>query len=510
MAYVYPRNIFDDGDALLGLLGSFWSGVYAGRDQLGVYCEGFGRLCGQAYDAMNEAVDCLSRDTVPVYHRDGWRVVYARQSQVEAPGGPDLYSGSDVFGGGYAYGQTSSLHGYSVPVPGLADADWVFNRITDPSLSLAKGLDFLLQTDPSGVTQLVFRTDPFDDPRWASRVVFDANGNPADVEIALWVFRPATDLQFIYKHFGYVIGSNLPSSEGYKALVNAVTDSIVQGSAAARTDAVLEALTGVPTAKGNETVQAVGVDDRGLLVVTDANAYRLPAASTALVSVGDVLTEGQSLCDAYQVFELNRGIVPAGLSAISVGRGLLGSQFVGDLTFVNKTVPWVITSDPLGVTRVSFELSGFPADVQAFWDDVHARGVASGQTLADLIDVRGLGYTPPLQPTAASLPTTVNPLAFLVANVLRHNCVLVVIRAGSLPGDSPGLGPLRLLRRVLPPHTAFLVLVEMPPSGPSVTMAPADPGPGFYLGTAPFAEGVVAHHAWDGPPEAKLVSRTCQ
>ena len=498
MPFTFPRSDLDGAPQLLALLGSFWSDVYAGRAQLETYCAGIGQLAMQAADDLNEAFACLSRDTVPVLHTTPWQVVYALQSQAESVGDPARYGGGLFYDGSDDYGGTVALTGYPVAAPGLADVSLIFNRLTGPSASLVKGLDYLVTTAPDGSTRLLFRNDPFADPRWATRILYDASGNPIDAELALWLFRPSFDRALVYRHFGYVLGLPLPSSEGSKQLVGALFDAAVLGTSASRIDDALAALTGVPFAAGDETVLAAAQDDRGLLVLTDQSAYRLPAASTPLVAAGDVLAAGQPLCDAWQVFELNQGVLPLRLTAIAAGRGLLGDGYEGDITFVNAATPLVVTTDPVGKTRAEFALAGFPADLSRFWDTVHARGLVSGITLARLLDVRGPGA--PTEPTAASLPATVNPLQFLAANVLRQNAVVVMIRAGALPGDAPGLYPLRLLRKFTPPHTLVLLLIELPDPVESAIMAPSDPGAMSYFGLTPPSDGLTPRFAWDGPP----------
>src|SRR5690606_17803300 len=115
--------------------------------------------------------------------------------------------------------------------------------------------------------------------------------------------------------------------------------------------------------------------------------------------------------------QFQRGQVPAELRAVELGRGWLAAGFVGGLTFENKDVPLVVESDGV-YTRLSWELGGWDQDVRRFFDQLHARGLANPPTLAQLLDRR---TNPAGEPTAANLPATINPLAFLVANVLRNH-----------------------------------------------------------------------------------------
>lgn len=72
----------------------------------------------------------------------------------------------------------------------------------------------------------------------------------------------------------------------------------------------------------------------------------------------------------------------------------------------------------------------------------------AGGALAHLLDRRPNGPGEPL----AHLPATINPLEFLIANVLRNNAYLVRIKASSLRRRKLGLYNMRHLRRLLPPQ----------------------------------------------------------
>jgi hypothetical protein len=213
------------------------------------------------------------------------------------------------------------------------------------------------------------------------------------------------------------------------------------------------------------------------------------------VTPGRIVAAGDALVDTVEVHELNAGVVPAGITTLAIGPGLLAPGYYGDLGFSAAPVPLEVAAGPGRFTKVRFALGGFPADVDRFWDEVHARGVARGQTLAHLLDVRD---DPQDEPTAASLPATISPLEFLVENLLRGQTLLVRIRTGGLGPDALGLGSLRLLRRIVPPHVALLVLIDLPPLGDSATMGPTSEGLDTFDGGAPLDEATGAGAIQDG------------
>jgi hypothetical protein len=335
--------------------------------------------------------------------------------------------------------------------------------------------------------------------------VVDDRGQVIDQQLALWLFRPTIDQEHIWTHFGYIMGIRLASSQEYKDLVNALLDAITGCTATEQLDAMLAAVTGCPFARGDEVVETIATG-RELLVITDRWAYRYSPACTPVVAPGDRLAPGDSLVDTVEIQYLNQGLIPVWLDAMSLGDGLLLPSYLSDLTFSNIDTPLVVEMNVDGRTKVSWALGGFPADVAEFWDDTHRRGVATGTTLAHLLDLRA---APTGEPTAASLPATVNPLSFLADNYLRHNALLVRIRAGGFGPDALGLDQLRHLRRIIPPHEAILIVIEMPVVEDSVTVDLVDEALLSYSAAELMFDEVGPAGIGDGAISGSVVLGTC-
>jgi hypothetical protein len=137
---------------------------------------------------------------------------------------------------------------------------------------------------------------------------------------------------------------------------------------------------------------------------------------------------------------------------------LLSSSYFSGLTFENKEVPIEITVADDGRLELSWEILGFPPDVAAFWAEVRAREVSEGYSLADLLDTRQNQEFPA---TASNMPSTINPLQFLVDNVLRNNMWVVKLRQASQPFLGVGGVSWNQLRRIQPPHTCLLLVQEV-------------------------------------------------
>lgn len=474
MAYQYPASGFDQPGLLLSLLGEFWAQLYGDLDTVQAILFARAQREAQAQQNLTELLASTSRYTVPLLHREHWTQLVLKQSEMNsallALGDPGVLGNQPGSGVLYALGVPVPGAAYEFPLPrDLVECPWLFNRISAPSCSLCCGIDFTVDTARQ---VLVFQENPFDDSRLPQRFVFDGDGNVVDTECELWLFRGGFDRQYNSRLFGYLLDARLPSTAAFRQYTNAVLDAVVGGTAQAQVAGMVSALTGIPTVlEPQETVEVVVTDSHGLFVATDQNVYRFSGAATPVVSVAQTLSQGAALVDTVQFYEFNQGITPEALLALSIGPSFLSEAYYADLTFADTDVPLQVQEQVDGYTKLSFPLGGWPADVDRFFDDLHARGVAGGKTLANYLDIRA---NPVGQPGPANLPPTINPLQFLIRNVLRNNASLLIIKAAGLPGNGLGLARAGWLRKIVPPATFLFVLVQLDVPGDTVTMSGPD------------------------------------
>lgn len=531
----YPASDFDQGRLLLQQLGSFWTNVFQDSDILQAHFRSSGHEHGQFYLNFLETVACLSRYTVPVFHTQNWYLMTARISEARKLAA--LYRDDDLVygaqtgtvegrpaGGVQLYGAPDTKLSL-VPMPvELTDAKFTLqNLVVYPSKAWVNGVDYHVDQDRHA---LAFRTDPFTDPLVSKRDVLDDAGNIVDTEIAIWVYKGEFDLNYVYIHFGYVLGLKMKSSEGYKQLLNACWNMYVDGFSVKHLSSFLSAISGTPTAIGpSETVQFIRTETDRQLVITDSQVYSLPLLATVTVAVGDVLTAGQTICDAVTVEEFSRSdpnysILPA----IALSKSFLSGGYFGELTFKNHDVALeYLGPDEDGKAVVRFETGGFPADVETFWDFVHNAGKAEGKTLANLLDTR---TAPTNEPTALNLPSIVNPMQFMLDNLMRNNLFAIKVRQSAFNPGATGVSSFRFLRQVIPPHTTYVVFVELTPALDSIDLSTAgdedaagaeDSAAGFYGNRATTdvayetdeAPANTAHYG-DVHVSARQVSLTCQ
>lgn len=480
--FTYPSSPLDDPDALLASLGTFWSTIYGDSDTVLTLCKAALLQQRQAVVSGEDLLNACGRRTVPVFRRQRWYAWILSQSQENAGGLGLLHFQANnpvkfAPAGPVEFGVPSGPQTFAWALPtNLVTTAAAFNRLSQPSLTLIAGLDFTITAGAA-----FFRDDPFVNPFLPQTLILDADGNVTDRQITLWLYQSQFDHFDIYQQYGYVLGlENLASSSSARDLINSFYDALVIGSTAQSIQGAWEAATGVMLAQGPETVALITTDTTRTMVITDQRVYSFDPSVTVLVSVGDQLSLGQSLTDALEFFEFNHGQCPdpSDVPSLALGSGFLIPGLMGDLVFFNRDVPLIVTTDEQGKTKLSWELGGFPGDITAFFDALQARGVASGKTLAELLDRR-----PPAnretEPSAGALPPTINPLAFLCQNVLRDHAVLVKVRVSACHRGA-GLTALRSLRPYLPPQTAMLLLTELDAVDGPITLegpgTPTDPG----------------------------------
>ncbi len=461
MPSTFPFSTSQNADRLLALLGSFWSSTFTNAQQVRSLTHAVAQRDVQHYLDILDLVASVSRFKVPVFHVENWRLLTLRESERNrTPADFPRYGvGGLTYGesSGLSYGDASpgDLYRWPLPAGGLVGARTILNRITQSSVVLTGGVDFAVADGA-----ISFRDDPFDN---ADVLVQDvlSGGAVVDREALLWVWRGEYDWETVYRQFGYAVGLRAASSAGYKELVNAVFDGLVEGTSVRAVQQVWSSLCDVPLVKEEEeTVEQLVDTADAACVVTDRHVYKFHPDAQLTVAVGDVLRAGATMSDTLRFYEFNRGQLPDELTALALGRGLLAAGYFGDLVFENRSVPLVVNEDVDGYTRVSFELGGLATDVDKFWDDVHAAGVAAGQTLAMLMDQRAEDSRD-TQPTALALPANVNPLGFLLGNVLRNNAYAVVVRPTTFGPNALDVARQVILRKLIPPHTVGIVVVEL-------------------------------------------------
>jgi len=523
--YTYPNSDLDDVGALLSSLGSFWARLYEAKDQLETYGYGASQAAAQTQLNLLETVAALSRYTVPVYHTENWHPIVIKKSQLNVtPANYYRFDSDDLEFAAQPIVKFDDLAArdfFAFELPkNLKSAGQIYDRLLFPSVALTAGADFIFDDRNNA---LLFAVDPFTFDTVLRQPIYEGD-KLVDEEITLWLFKAKFDYHYIFTQFAYAVNVQARSSENYKKLVNAIINGLLDGGASERAiDDALSAILDVPVAAGAETVELITSDNRGLIIATDKTVYRFSKNATPTVSVGDSVLPNQPLVNAFSIVELNSGQVPEKLKALALDRGFTFGCFYGDLVFENIDTPLVVDeAHPSGYTYVKFAVSGFPHDVQQFFDEVHARGIEAAMaataepcdkntrrlgTLAHLLDRRA---KPDSEPVAANLPRTINPLKFLVENVLRNNTAVILINTSVMGSNHLGLHNIRHLRQLLPPHAALFFVYELSGNYDSLTGGlDVTDWPLIFKGAEPLSDSIGENYIKDRGATIKVVGGNC-
>ena len=458
----FLSSIFDTPAKLVALLGSWWSDDFAAVDQMDGVVAGMCLVMQQAAADQQQLDAAASRRTINTYRTENWYKLelLASERSVSAAGVSFLCDTK------------------------ISDIATITNGFTAPSVFFQPVADF---TIASGV--ITFREDPFNDPRIVRQPVYK-DGEVADEQLLLWGFRASLSHKDVFQQYGYVLSRLQGDGDDYKRLINAGWDGLAGGNSTLSVKQAIAAMSCRPVVKSaTETVVDIArMDDAAgqeyLLVITDVEVYRFPATDCPTVAVGDTVRSGGTLTDGLMFHETNRGTIPDWLTSLTLGRGWLPTCIRGELTFRDEDVEIVVDeSHESGFTKVSWPLTGSTGDVSGFFEEMHARGVAAAVPAGDNCDgVRTITY-PAIdcddetvilkagtiahwldiraesvgEPTASHLPETINPLRFLISNVLRGSLLLAKIKT------QPGCDLLqysRILRLLTPAHTAAMLLID--------------------------------------------------
>jgi hypothetical protein len=620
--YVYPGSDLDRSKVLISLLGSFWSRTYTGIDQIHSHVDATAYTVAQSHRNLLETVAALSRYDVPLFHEETIAPVAIRRSQLNsaATNTTRFDRTAEKIDAGLQFDKPMQGELFSFPLPAsFRGATALLNKITYPTVALLENIDFSVDLSRNA---LVFTSNPFDNAGFFRRVV--ANGSETDEEITLWAFYGKFDYEYVFRQFAYAVGIKLRTSQNYKDLTNAIFSSFVDGGASAKNlDLAIAAICGIPVViDPQETVEVVEYDATGLLVVTDKNVYKFHEDAEPAVSAGMLVRAGDPLVRAFEINEFFVGgtylkdiddpidrptttkllttnfyetltaedsiddlVVSAppscpvkkDLMALALDNNFLSTCFYGDLVFENKVVPLIVdTEHPSGYTFVRFAVGGYPADVDRFFQEIHARGVESAETnrttcflhpneyrtfldlpetglvdkiyktlddnryydwipvdprpesgptgryeqitqlppfkklgtLAHLLDKR---RQPDGEPTEKNLPKEINPLLFIIENVLRNNVFVVRINVSALGQNRLGLYNIRHLRQVVPPQTAMIVVFELAAKSDKIDADEYVPDAlTTFTGIEPQLDVVNETHVKDLGVLINRISGTCQ
>lgn len=405
-----PLTAESDLDPLeiFGTLLSSWQGAQD-RDALQGFMDGVRTAALNALEGERYTIDSMGLNGAPLLCCVPWVPLTLLASEL-TDAGVALYGQPNVYGGGLIYGQPSQAR-YRWTIDGAWKSfDYIVDRIYRPTMCVDAS-QAILDTDADTIE---FIRNPFD---LLESVTVNGPTGPDQV-LRLWARNVQVDLQALYYRFGAQIGLDQPaggSTASYRGAVIELERALQKSFSTSGLRRGIAAAAGVPIALGAETVERIDALSGATTVTTNANVYRFVAGSTVLVGVGDEVVEGQPLTDTIVIsdFSDQNTQLPDLPAILLPGADIAASA--GPLAFPNVQDVWRFYY-PDGTADVRCTVLGSTADVEAFWADVHTRGLA-GTTLA-----ARLGIVTPAD------VSSVNPMEFVIRQLIGANLVVVRVK----------------------------------------------------------------------------------
>lgn len=449
------------------LAGSFWSETYEGAAQTESLFEAVAELAKQFAVQTDEAFSAINRETLHPYRRVRWSALPLKGSELNTITGGLLHYGDGAVYGPqpdglrYAYGVANTTF-FIYPAPNnLKRCSYLTTRINESGRCWTLGVDVVL--DPVRHV-FIFREDPLLDPSVSVTLQDD------DHLSALWICDGFFDFNDTYNQYGFVHGfaSNQDSEQQRSGLLP-VAESIVTGTNTQDFCKLLAAGTGVPLVPTDSVVRVLGSDVRGDFLATDDAIYRIPAGSATTYKVGDTIPANSFITNDVLLQQFSQPSVPSWFRALGLSPGIIAVGVADGLMLFNDDVELVV-DHTVTPPRVSFDVGGTDQEAKAFFDDVQARFVAAGRSFWEA-----------LQSEYGANPLTINPLEFFVKHWFRGS--LLVVRLTNAALRNAAKAHLQFIRKLKPPHTLLVILVDLQPPKQKFTIG--SDRIGRFLGTTP-------------------------
>ena len=467
----YPANDPTDGNKLYASLGSFWTQIFQERGTLKGYTLGMAEELIQSYYSLVEILNSYSIRDIPVFNLKKWQPLTIRRSEFNSvplafqknsavfgmqPESDRFYSGK-VFRFGFPKNTNDNVFSHKPKLP-LKKFNVIANRIIDPSFFYINGVDVIV--DDYGV--FYFNKNIFDDPRVPKAALVGENGLPAlfkasdgtlveDEFIILWVYHAEVDTSNIYNNFGCLFELNLPSSEGYKQILQGLINLFVGGPTISGIKAIMAAFNGVrPVVEPVERVERVYGDNLNKYVITDKNVYSFKPYQNILKDVvpGALVHGGDILIDLVQYYD-NSTTPGWWEKVITTPKLALSSHiFLGNYKHQLFLPSGVNVVSLTTQNTIVFPITGRPEDVKEFHKHIN-----SPQSKEELKRKLGLSSETPV--------VVISPLSFVFENILKNNTALLKFNFNSPEELACFFELLPLVKDYLPPHVYILFYINL-------------------------------------------------
>lgn len=315
-------------DNIRKALGYYWLEIFADSEFIDNDITTMSVSLEELDQIVEDLPDYLRRDKIPLTERQTYSLVLLKEDNLGET--PHRY-GTDIeyAGSGVIYGDSLGADWkFSYPISDDVRFQFLCLHLTEADVVLTRDVDFRFQFG-----RIFFKKDPAKIPGVMTRPHGVLEGVPL-LETILWGINTETDLNAVRDFFGIMADVIGDTSETYKKTVNVIWDLRIEGATDRNLGRLLSLVSDVDYVEGGVVRDIYNEGDR-VCIRTDDKIYTAPTGTDILVEIGDTLTEGQIVFDAY-VLHSGKHIIPnEDISALVLDqkyvKGIKGSLLIPNL-----------------------------------------------------------------------------------------------------------------------------------------------------------------------------------
>lgn len=441
----------------LQALGSFWTDIFEGSDQIDLIAEANSTYLQPFQDFSENSAKYVSVDEIPTHLKEDLVLyVFTDRVFVDSLGVErrESTSAAIAYGGGRAYDDGSYYGEYEGTGRNVYDIDgdrepFYLSPFRDGSSVLINGVDYTVE---DGTIRF---NEPLSTTTNAVEVQASDDGDTIYV-YHMWGFATKYDIKAVRVMFGALTRVYGESGETYKEAVRIAWDLQVLGANAINTDRVCSFLAGVGhyDGPGNELVQDV-FDEAGFVwVETASGVYGAPEATPLTLGVGDLVEKGDKLFDVYSIYSGETLPAPTLVTGLMLSKGFLGPDYEDTLFLENALVPtarvytedWyyvqtdgaaaynVKDADGAIIKTVSTDLEAqtyvqnMPEKIWVYGDTQHYE---SPQVYQFMLWLNATGFFDDLADKYGRVPNKINPMSELRDYLFGPNLTIIAVEVAA-------------------------------------------------------------------------------